>query len=169
MKSYGGLLGFLAFLLTVPSLLAADDQDATSRNCNRHPPIAAPVHYADVTVVLADAKGVAAITFQCPATIERTVLATSDVVEYRYRYRASDGAEASGQGVLYENYKHTHDEKNVVVDNGGRLQVEAGHFQLEWSHGGSHRGWLYYTPEKLRMQFTGSRQFDELALSRFMQ
>lgn len=133
-----------------------------------HPPIAAPVHYGTTAVILADKEGVASVTFRCPSADKSDVPATSDVVEYQYRYRSKHGVETSGNGVLYENRVTIVDgDKSGSVDIGGHLKLVAGHFQLEWSQGDAKQGWLYYAPESLRLQFTAAENIDKLSLGRF--
>lgn len=142
MRSYRSSLCIFAGVLTAPAFLAADNASPTSRTNEWRSSISVPIHYDDIAVILADEKGVAAITFRCPSKMKRKPLATSDVVEYRYRYYSTDGTETSGQGLLYEKYKRDQNDESLVVDVGGRLNVRTGHFQLEWSQGDAEQGWL---------------------------
>ncbi len=161
-------LGFLVMLAA--TVVAGKDDSKAQKNPTWHPPICAPIHYADTAVILADSTGVACVTFYCPPTIEYGVSATSDLVEYRYRYRANNGTETSGNGLLYEKYKPVVDGDNTgVVDDGGKLTVLAGHFQVEWSQADANQGWLYYAPENQRLLFAASRDCDKLKLKRFTQ
>lgn len=133
-----------------------------------HPPIAAPIHYETTAVILADKEGVACVTFRCLPDGKVNVSATSDVVEFQYRYRAKDGGETSGHGVLFENRVPVVDGKESgTVDVGGHLKLSAGHFRLEWSQGDAKQGWLYFTPETLRLQFSAANKSEELSLRRF--
>jgi len=152
--------------LTVTSVYESPGQESPGW----HPPIAAPIHYETTAVILADKDGVACVTFRCPPAEKSDVSATSDVVEYQYRYRAKHGAETSGHGVLYENRINVVDgEESGTVDVGAHLKLVAGHFQLEWSQGDTKQGWLYYAPENLRLQFTAVNNFGKLTLRRFAQ
>ena len=161
-------LGILVMLAA--TVVAGKDDSKAQKNPTWHPPIGAPIHYADTAVILADSSGVACVTFHCPPTIEYGVSATSDLVEYRYRYRANNGTETSGNGLLYEKYKPVVDGDNAgVVDDGGKLTVLAGHFKVEWSQGDANQGWLYYAPENQRLLFAASRDCDKLMLKRFTQ
>jgi hypothetical protein len=69
--------------------------------------------------------------------------------------------------LVYERYKRLEGLGSAVADDGGQLNVRAGHFQVEWSQGDMKKGWLYYTPEALRMQFAAFTNFQQLNLSRF--
>jgi len=163
------LLGVSAFVLITAFILTADVHGTKLKMSERRSPIAAPIHYAGVAIVLADKTGVAVVTFHCPPTDKHVLPATSEVVEYRYRYRGQDGTETTGQGLLFENFQSARDDDDVVVDAGGRVLLHAGHFQLELSQGDKSQGWLYYMPEELRMQFASSKSFEKLKLGRFTQ
>lgn len=167
MKAHLSATAVLAILAAIVQLRAADEAPLISEEIEGSAPIGAPVHYADTTVILADDQGTACVRFRCPPSIEHNVSATSDLVEYQYRFRANDGSESSGQGLVYENYRNIDGDESTVVDDGGQLKVLAGHFEVEWSKGDMKQGWLYYTPETLQMQFAASRSYDKLNLSRF--
>ena len=168
MRSFPSSLAFFALVWPTLSTLMVDEQDAKSKATGWRSPVAAPIHYTDIAVILADDNGVACVKFLCPPAIERKQSATSELVEYHYRYRANDGTEKCGEGLLFENQKQVDADEGLVVDDGGRTKLLAGHFQLEWSQGDMSQGWLYYTPEKLRMQFAALNHFDKLDLSRFV-
>jgi len=160
----------ISFTLMTGFTLAVTAGAPVEDNPSWHPPIAAPIHYETTVVILADKDGVACVKFRCPPTNKISASVTSDVVEYQYRYRTKDGAETSGQGVLYENRVTIVDgDETGTVDTGEHLKLIAGHFQLEWSQGDSKQGWLYYAPETLKLQFTAANTFGELPLRRFSQ
>lgn len=161
----------LGILLILPTMIVSGNDDSKAqKDSTWHPPVSAPIHYADTAVIIADGSGVACVTFHCPPTVVYGVTGTSDLVEYRFRYRANDGTETSGHGLLYEKYKSVVDGADtVVVDEGGKLTVLAGHFQLNWSQGDANMGWLYYAPENQRLLFAASRDCDKLKLKRFAQ
>lgn len=167
MKFYFTVIAVLAILVAFDQLHAADEAAPKSKETDGGRPIAAPIHYADITVILSDENGTACVTFRSPPSIVHDVSATSDVVEYQYRFRANDGTESSGEGLVYEKYKRVDGSARSVVDDGGQLKVLAGHFQVEWSKGGLKQGWLYYKPESLCMQYAKSTDFQKLQLSRF--
>lgn len=152
------------------TVIQGTDEIANLSEPNVRPPIAAPVHYDDTVVILADDRGVGCVTFHNSPATESGLSATLNVVGYRYRYRSHDGTETTGRGYLYEKYSKVVDgDKSVVMNEGGKLKMVVGHFQVVWSEGGSKQGWLYYVPKELTLQFAGARNYEKLDLSRFAQ
>lgn len=108
-------------------------------------PISAPVFYKDTMVIAVSEKGVAAIVFEQPH---------ENGVKYRYRFLAKGAKEeVTGGGRVYELYT---DGKY----DGGELTIKAGEVGIVWSVGGLDRGWLYYEPEKLRLQVANANRFE---------
>lgn len=168
MLSQSRLIMTVSFALLTGFTLAGMAGSPEQENPKWQPSIAAPIHYATTAVILADNNGIACVKFRCPPDHKSNTSATSDVVEYQYRYRAKDGVETSGHSVLYENRITVADGgESGTVDVGGHLKLIAGHFQLEWSQGDRKQGWLYYTPETLRLQITAANKFEKLPLRRF--
>lgn len=108
-------------------------------------PISAPVSYKDTMLIAVSEKGVAAIVFELPH---------ENGVKYRYRFLAKGAKEeVTGGGRVYELYT---DGKY----DGGELTIKAGEVDVVWSRGGLDRGWLYYEPEKLRLQIANANRFE---------
>jgi hypothetical protein len=129
--------------------------------------ISAPVFYENALLALVDEEGVALIKFECPATKKPDVETTSEPVSYQYRYQAKGTEVVSGSGLLYERYVPNEDKSVDSLIDGGQLYVTAGHFKVEWSQGDASMGWIYYVPEKLRVQIANVKDFEELHLDRF--
>ncbi len=89
---------------------------------------------------------------------------------YRFRHLDAAGMEHKGEGKVFEKYRRmpgTGPNNHVVVDEGGRLHVEAGTIRLNWSRAGTRSGWVYYHPEKLRVQISTTDKFEKIDLERF--
>ncbi|HJZ57021.1 MAG TPA: RNA polymerase sigma factor [Gemmataceae bacterium] len=160
------LLAGLGTALVAASVWARDDKPAAGkqtrepqvltpgaaevrlpREVERKPPVAAPVAYKDLMLVLVNKDGAAAVIFHDPE--KRSV-------SYKFRYESADGKTTlSGGGKVFERY--TDDGKY----DGGDLHIEAGPIKIEWSVGDLNRGWIYYHPEKLSVQIAHARDFDD--------
>jgi len=124
--------------------------------------VSAPLVYEKLMLVLATADGVTAIVF-------------TDKVEngvgYKFRYESADGKKReTGTAKLFEKYKRLPGRKAgevEVVDDGGELWFKGGSYEVEWSLGPEGRGWIYYYPEKVRVQIATSDEFDKIDLKRF--
>jgi hypothetical protein len=90
-------------------------------------------------------------------------------IGYKFRYESADGkTKETGAGKLFEKYKRLPGkDPGEVVDDGGELWFKAGPFEVEWSVGGEGRGWIYYSPEKVRVHIAHAKHFDKLDLKRF--
>ena len=108
--------------------------------------IAAPVTYKDTMLIAVTKEGVAAIAFGESVDLGR---------KYRFRFLPIDGGkEITGEGSVWETY----------VDgkyDGGKVTIKAGRVSIGWSNGGEERGWLYYEPEKTRIQIAKADRFDD--------
>jgi len=127
--------------------------------------ISAPVTYKDLMLVAVSPEGVAAIVF-------------GDLIEhgrkYRFRYLPKgEDNEITGEGEVFERRKGNR-------YDGGKLTIRAGDIKIGWSLGGDESGWIYYEPEKLRVQIASAdrfedsrgiidnRKFDKIDLKRFL-
>lgn len=157
MKTSVALAGFLS-ILAVSGTIACGQSTETTTQPDR---VSAPVVYKDLMLILSTEEGVAAIDFEEP--IEQGV-------RYRFRYfPVGDAAETTGTGRVFEKYKRFPNEAGgiQVVDDSGQLWIEAGEIRVEWSFSGSERGWIYYAPEKTRVQIANSDKFADVQLRRF--
>ena len=125
--------------------------------------ISAPVAYEDLMLVLSTKDGIAAVAFG--KEVEKGVT-------YRYRFvPQGKEKEESGEGKVFEKYKlvPTKDpDKMEVVDEGSQLFLKAGPIKVEWSYSMAGRGWIYYTPEVVRVQIANAKEFEKVDLKRFM-
>jgi hypothetical protein len=108
--------------------------------------IAAPLYYKNVMLVAVNSEGVAAFVFG-----DRIENGT----KYRYRYlKHGTDEEVSGEGSVFEK------ETNGKSD-GGTLKLVAGDLSLKWSRGDTESGWIYYEPEKMRVQIADADRFEK--------
>ena len=131
-------------------------------------PIVAPIHYEKLALVMSDDETVALIDFTKPAR---------HWIAFRYRcLNRKTGEQTTGDGRLHEKYEHRLDLKESikrkglvlsVQDKGGQLHIEAGTLKVQWSWGSSKSGWIYYYPEKVRVQIAHEKDFGNLDLRRF--
>jgi hypothetical protein len=154
----------LGCLIVAVSAAASDEAPRNSgvKDVNDSGRVAAPVVYKDLMLVLASDEGVAAVVF------------TDELKEgraYKFRYESNDGkTKDSGDGKVFEKYKRFPGKKpkeTVVVDDGGELYLKAGPIKVEWSYSDDERGWIYYIPEKVRVQIATADEFDKVVLKRF--
>ena len=124
--------------------------------------LSAPVVYEDLLLVFASKDGVAAVVFTDKL---------ENGIAYKFRYESRDGkTKEVGIGKLFEKYKRFPGKKAdefEVVDDGGELWFKAGPFEVEWSRAAADRGWIYYSPEKVRVHIAHAKNFDGLDLKRF--
>jgi hypothetical protein len=77
--------------------------------------------------------------------------------KYRYWYlKHGTDEEVTGEGSVFEKYTDGKYE-------GGTLKIVAGDVSLEWSRGGDESGWIYYQPEKMRVQIASAARFEKEA------
>jgi hypothetical protein len=128
--------------------------------------VAAPVYYKDQMLVLATDQGVAAVVFT-----DKVKEGAKEGRKYKFRYESKDGkTKESGTGAVYENYKRVPQKeagKFAVEDLGSELYLKAGPIKLEWSLAEDESGWLYYNPDKVRVQIASADEFDKVSLKRF--
>ena len=115
--------------------------------------LSAPVVYQDLMLILTTPKGAAAVVFT--DTFEEEIDGETHYgVGYRFRYESADGKEKlSGKGKVFERY----------IDgqyNEGELSIVAGPIELVWSRGSTKMGWIYYSPEKVRVQIAHAQYFE---------
>lgn len=108
--------------------------------------ISAPVYYKNTMLIVINSDGIAAIVFG-----DQIELGT----KYRYRYlKHGTDEEVTGEGSVFEKYT---DGKYA----GGTLNILAGDVSIEWSRGGNESGWIYYQPEKMRVQIASAARFEK--------
>jgi len=124
--------------------------------------LSAPIVYEDLMLVFSSDQGVAAIVFT--EKLERGVL-------YKFRYESKDGKSKEARtGKLFEKYKQLPGKKAgevEVVNDGGEMWFKVGPFEVEWSRATEGSGWIYYSPEKVRVNIAHAEEFDKLDLKRF--
>ena len=80
-------------------------------------------------------------------------------VSYLYRMLdCSTGAISSGKGVLFDHPKSP-EQSNPWIS--------VGPFRIQWSYNVAGKGWIYYSPEIVRVQLANKKHFDGLVLRRF--
>jgi hypothetical protein len=125
--------------------------------------MSAAVAYDGAVLVVATDAGVAAFAFT-----ERIHLGTG----YTFRFRpAGGGKEQTGTGKVFERYKAVQrgggpNDVTYVYD-GGELWLTAGPVKLEWSRGGPTSGWVYFDPEKMKVQAVERARPESLDLKPF--
>jgi hypothetical protein len=122
----------------------------------------APVVYDGSILVVSTDAGVTAFAFT-----ERVHLGTS----YKFRFRPAEGGkEEDGSGKVFERYKAIQrggpNDVEYVYD-GGELSLSGGPVKIRWSRGGEKSGWLYFDPEKVRVQAVEGTELGTLDLKRF--
>jgi tetratricopeptide (TPR) repeat protein len=123
--------------------------------------VSAPIVYEELMLVLSNEDGAAAITFA--HEIKRGVM-------YRYRYLTKYGKEESGEGEVFEQHKRLSGDTLVeaqVVNDRGKLTLEAGPLHLTWSFAGAGKGYIYYHPEFICVEIANARDFEKIDLNRF--
>ena len=98
-------------------------------------------------LVLSGERGVAAVAFT--KAIEE---GARNGVAYRYRFQPADGGkELTGEGEVFE-VDRRNPNANPPEILAWRTVIKAGPIELVWSRGDAKKGWVYYAPEKLRVQ-----------------
>ena len=111
------------------------------------PDVAAPVAYSDLMLVLVTKDGAAAVIFD-------SVAAEGNEVEFSFRYESADGKKKlSGTGKLFERRM-----AQGGYDPAG-LAIKAGEVSVQWSRGGTERGWIYYAPEVVTVHLAHAKDF----------
>ena len=99
-------------------------------------------------IVLANAKGAAAVRFSAGVPTPGVVVA-----KYEYRYESFDGKiQKSGVGELFEQ----RDDSGTV---GGNVHLSIADLSASWSPADHDCCWIYYTPEKVRVQIAEASLF----------
>jgi hypothetical protein len=124
--------------------------------------MSAPVVYDGAVLVVATDAGVAVFAFT-----DRVHLGTG----YMFRFRPADGGkEQTGSGKVFERYKAVQrggpNDVDYVYD-GGELWLTAGPVKMQWSRGGPKSGWVYFDPEKMKVQAVEGERLEALDLKRF--
>jgi len=128
--------------------------------------IAATVFYGDQMLIVSHEKGVVLFAFK--EELDKGV-------KYVFRsYDAGTATETTGAGTViwkYRNGKVFKDEDGKkaqeIVDEGSINYLVAGAFKLYWTHRTKGSGWVYYEPEKARIQIAHPDDFKDLDLKRF--
>jgi hypothetical protein len=124
---------------------------------------AIPVEYDGKILVVATADGVAAFAFA-----ERIHLGTG----YKFRFRPADGGkEEAGAGKIFERYKAVQgpggpNDVKYFYD-GGELWLTAGPVKVLWSRGDEKSGWVYYHPDKVKVQAVEGTDLRAIDLTKF--
>ena len=124
---------------------------------------AVPVRYDGAVLVVATADGVAAFAFT-----DRVDRGTT----YTFRFRPADGGkEQTGVGKVFERYKAVQgpggpNDVSYVYD-GGELFLAAGPLRAGWSRGGVNSGWVYYHPDRVRVEAVKGADLGALDLKKF--
>jgi len=104
--------------------------------------------YSDTMLLLSSEAGVAAVIFGEPIHTAR-----KQGVRYEYRYESRDGLKKiAGEGELFE----TRNRQGQMV---GKRYIEAGDIRVPWSVADDAKGWIYYSPESLRVQLGNAQDF----------
>jgi hypothetical protein len=150
------------WVIAATLLLCAGEAIAAPPAAQPRGQMSAPVMYDGAVLVVATEAGVAAFAFT-----DRVHLGTG----YTYRFRpASGGKEEAGTGKVFERYKAVQrgGPNNVeYVYDGGELWLSAGPVKVDWSYGGTKSGWLYFDPEKVKVQAVEGAGLEALDLKRF--
>ena len=75
-------------------------------------------------------------------------------------------AEKSGEDEVFEKYKRVPGETRLLGD-GGRLSIKAGRLEVVWSFARKGKGYIYYFPERVRVQIANAHDFEKIDLNRF--
>jgi hypothetical protein len=139
-----GLLSLSGRLLAAPA--ETDEPHSYCDSLSNTGSISAPVAYKGLMLIAVSADGVAAIVFDDPIDRGR---------KYRFRFLPKDGTkEIEGSGEIFERYTDGH-------YDGGKLTIRAGRIAIGWSAGGDDSGWIYYEPEKIRLQIACAKRFKD--------
>lgn len=116
-------------------------------------PVTARVVYGETMLVLVTEEGAAAVIFHA---------ADNGDLSYDYRFESKDGTRTdTGTSPL-----------SVRKDANGRYVgeqfIKAGPIAIEWSQGDRKGGWIYYSPDSVRVHPALAKQFAKLDLRRFM-
>ena len=104
--------------------------------------------YSETMLLLSSEAGVAAVIFGEPIHNAR-----KQGVRHEYRYESRDGIKkTAGEGELFE----TRNRQGQMV---GKRYIEAGDIRVPWSVADDAKGWIYYSPEKLRVQLGNALDF----------
>ncbi len=130
--------------------------------------VTVPVRYDEQAAIIASKDGVAIVRFTSSIT---DGFKRGSAYEFRYR-PAGTSVEQRGTGEVYENREYLPPipkpgDSMAVVDHGSSLELKAGSFSLEWSRRDKSSGWIYFVPERERVELVNARTFDELDLQRF--
>ena len=93
--------------------------------------------------------------------------------EIRYKYRERDKSNESiktGDGVVFEKYRKykTGENEYWVVNDGGVLHIQTDTIRLEWSSGGSSKGWIYFNSGKYKVETIPQDQFEKIDLGAYI-
>jgi hypothetical protein len=106
--------------------------------------ITAPLLYDGMMLVLVNEDGAAAVVFHGIG---------DGSVSYDYRFEAKDGGRSeTGTRALSER-------RDAGGNLAGELFIRAGSISIGWSRAGAARGWIYYTPEKVKVHLADARDF----------
>jgi hypothetical protein len=132
----------LATLVSLALVAAVVHAGGTGR---KEGDISAPVVYKELMLVLSNDDGAAAVVFT--EAIDRGI-------KYKFRYESKDGKSSSGEAAVFEKYENGR-------YAGGDLFIKAGPIQLGWSNGTPVRGFVYYNPDKMKVQIAMAKFFDD--------
>jgi hypothetical protein len=118
--------------------------------------------YRESLLILVSKQGVAAV-----ASTE----STDDGIVYSFRFESGDGStKETGSGKAFERVKETtlKDGTTEVVNDGGKLFIQAGALRVGWSLGSRSEGWVYYTPGTTDAEFVPLEPLDKIDLRPFV-
>jgi len=136
----------MLILMAVGPLLAGLSGDALSQSPRVNTDITAPLVYDGTMLVFAADEGVAAAIF-------RTTVRGS--AAYDFRYEGKDGKRLEAVN------KPLFESRDPAGNLGGELFIKAGPISIGWSKSDDKQGWIYYTPEKVKVHLADARDFSD--------
>ena len=143
---------FCRVLLVLCAARTSEAQDAP-------PSVSAPIHYENLMLMVSDGSRVAAI-----------VVKKETDYGFRYKYRYFDfntKTESSGEGEVLDKITGKVKDGKVILKSESQPFIVCEKLKLEWSRSDKGKGFIYYSPETLRVQIAHSDDFDKIDLGRF--
>jgi hypothetical protein len=134
----------LLILMAVGPLMVAAPRATSAQAPRAKTDITAPLVYDGTMLVLVSDEDVAAVIFRPTGRGSAT---------YDFRFEGKDGAKSEAANVpLFE----TRDPAGNLT---GELYIKAGSISVGWSKSSEKQGWIYYTPEKVKVHLADARDF----------
>ena len=135
--------------------------------------ISGPIVYRDLMLIVMDRERVVAFAFGDEI---------KEGVRYEFRsYSVATKKETIGAGSVFRKFKPLDKPPIVVVDgkkvdpksewsvdDGSVFFLKADSLKLGWTYQTTGSGWIYYEPEKIRVQIAHSKNFKKIDLTRFI-